>query len=212
MKIAVLAASGKAGRLIALEALNRGCSVSAFVRNDKKAQDLAQKGANVVQKDIFALTSSDLQGFDVIIDAFGEWDDFSLFKKQGTHLADILEGNKARFLVVGGAGSLYVDKSHAARLMDAPNFPDDYKGVANAHAELLELLRSQNTLNWVYVSPAAEFVAGAPKTGKYKIAGEEFETNEKGQSEVSYADYASAMLDIAQNPKLSKARVSVVGL
>lgn len=212
MKIAVLAASGKAGRLIAEEALNRKHSVSAFVRNEEKAKDLAQKGANVVQKDIFELTSADLQGFDVIIDAFGEWEDFSLFKKQGAHLADILEGAKARLLVVGGAGSLYVDKSHAARLMDAPNFPDDYKGVANAHAELLGLLRSQNTLNWVYVSPAADFVADAPKTCKYKIAGEEFETNEKGESKVSYADYASAMLDIAQDSKLSKVRVSVIGL
>ena len=212
MKIAVLAASGRAGRLITEEALNRRYSVSAFVRNDKKAKDLAQKGANVVQKDIFALTSADLQGFDVIINTFGEWDDFSLFKKQGAHLASILAENKARFLVVGGAGSLYIDKSHTTRLMDAPSFPEDYKGVANAQAELLGLLRSQNTLNWVYVSPAADFVADAPKTCKYKIAGEEFETNEKGESKVSYADYASAMLDIAQDSKLSKVRVSVIGL
>ena len=212
MKIAVLAASGRAGRLITEEALNRGYSVSAFVRNAEKAKDLAQKGASVVQKDIFALSSADLQGFDVIINAFGEWEDFSLYKKQGAHLAGILAGNKARFLVVGGAGGLYIDKSHTTRLMDTPSFPDAYKGVANAHAELLELLRSQNALNWVYVCPAAEFVADAPKTGKYKIIGEEFETNAKGESKVSYADYASAMLDIAQNPKLNKVRVGVIGL
>lgn len=87
MKIAVLAASGRAGRLITEEALNRGYSVSAFVRNAEKAKDLAQKGASVVQKDIFALSSADLQGFDVIINAFGEWKDFSLYKKQGAHLA-----------------------------------------------------------------------------------------------------------------------------
>lgn len=125
MKIAVLAASGRAGRLITEEALNSGYSVSAFVRNAEKAKDLAQKGASVVQKDIFTLSSADLQGFDVIINAFGEWEDFSLFKKQGAHLA----GNKARFLVVGGAGGLYIDKSHTDK--------------TNGHAELSRRLQGR---------------------------------------------------------------------
>lgn len=210
MKIAVLAASGRAGRLITDEALARGFSVSAFVRDSKKLAPKAN--LNIVQKDIFALTSADLQGFDVIIDAFGEWQNLSLHKKHAEHLVQILAGNKARFLVVGGAGSLYMDKSHTTRLMDTPTFPDSYKGVANATAEVLELLRGQSAINWVYVCPPAEFVADAPKTGKYKIIGEEFETNAKGESKGSYADYASAMLDIAQNSKLNKVRVGVIGL
>lgn len=81
MNIAVLAATGKAGRLITLEALNRGHSISAFVRDSGKAKDLTNNGAKVIQKDIFALESKDLAGFDVVIDAFGEWKDFSLYKK-----------------------------------------------------------------------------------------------------------------------------------
>ncbi len=212
LNIAVLAATGKAGRLITLEALNRGHFVSAFVRNESKASDLAKAGAKVVQKDIFKLQSSDLSGFDIIIDAFGEWKDLSLYKKHGEHLLKILQGNKARFLVVGGAGSLYMDKSHTTRLMDTPSFPDAYKGVSNAHGELLELLRGQKGINWVYVSPPAEFIADGAKTGKYKIIGEEFETNAKGESKGSYADYASAMIDIAKNPKLNQVRVGVIGL
>lgn len=129
MKIAVLAASGRAGRLITEEALNRGYSVSAFVRNAEKAKDLAQKGASVVQKDIFALSSADLQGFDVIINAFGEWEDFSLYKKQGAHLAGILADNKAHFLVVGGAWRLvYRQKPH---------------DKTNGHAELSRRLQGR---------------------------------------------------------------------
>ena len=212
MNIAILAATGKAGRLITLEALQRGHSVSAFVRSADKAKDLADKGAQIIQKDIFALSQSDLSGFDVVISAFGEWKDLSLYKKHGAHLAKILAGNKARLLVVGGAGSYYMDKSHSTRLMDTPNFPQAYKGVANAHAELLELLRGSKNLNWVYVSPPAEFVADAPKSGKYKIIGEEFEVNDKGESKGSYADYASAMIDIAQDSTRNKVRVGVIGL
>ena len=212
MNIAVLAATGKAGRLITLEALSRGHSVSAFVRNASKAKDLEQKGGKIVQKDIFSLSASDLSGFDVIIDAFGEWKDLSLYKKHGEYLGKILQGNKARFLVVGGAGSLYMDKSHTTRLMDTPTFPDSYKGVATAHGELLDFLRTQKGINWVYVSPPAEFVADGAKSGKYKIIGEEFEVNAKGQSKGSYADYASAMIDIAEDSKLNQVRVGVIGL
>ena len=212
LKIAVLAATGKAGRLITLEALQRGHTVTAFVRNANKAKDLADKGAKVVQKDIFALDSSDLAGFDAVISAFGEWKDLSLYKKHGAHLAKILAGNKARLLVVGGAGSYYMDKSHKTMLMDTPTFPQAHKGVATAHAELFGLLRESKNLNWVYVSPPAEFVADAPKTGKYKIIGEEFEVNAKGESKGSYADYASAMIDIAQDSSINKVRVGVIGL
>lgn len=212
MNIAVLAATGKAGRLITLEALNRGHSVSVFVRDSGKAKDLANNGAKVIQKDIFTLESKDLVGFDVVIDAFGEWKDFSLYKKHGEHLAKILAGSKARLLVVGGAGSYYMDKSHTTRLMDTPTFPSAYKGVANAHAELLGLLLEQNGLNFVYVSPPAEFIADAPKSGTYKIIGEEFEVNAKGESKGSYADYASAMIDIAQDLNINKVRVGVIGL
>lgn len=210
MKIAVLAASGRAGRLITEEALSRGYSVSAFVRNAQKLTPKAN--LSIVQKDIFALTSKDLQGFDVIIDAFGEWKDLSLHKKHGEHLVQILQGNKARLLVVGGAGSLYMDKSHTTRLMDTPTFPDSYQSIARAGAEVWELIRGQKAINWVYVSPPAEFVADGAKTGKYKIIGEEFEVNAKGESKASYADYASAMIDIAENKKLNQVRVGVIGL
>lgn len=212
MNIAVLAATGKAGRLITLEALSRGHSVSAFVRDESKASDLAKAGAKVIQKDIFKLESRDLSGFDIIIDAFGEWKDLSLHKKHGEHLLKILQGNKARFLVVGGAGTLYMDKSHTTRLMDMPTFPESHRLIAKAGAEVWELIRVEKGVNWVYVSPPAEFVADAPKSGKYKIIGEEFEVNAKGESKGSYADYASAMIDIAQNPKLNQVRVGVIGL
>ena len=210
MKIAVLAASGKAGRLITDEALNRGYAVSAFVRNAKKLAPKAN--LSIVQKDIFTLESKDLQGFDIIIDAFGEWGDLSLYKKHAEHLVKILQANSAKFLVVGGAGSLYMDKAHTTMLMDTPTFPDAHKGVAKAHGEILALLRQQKAINWVYVSPAADFDFKGEKTGKYKVAGEEFETNANGESKVSYADYASAMLDIAADTKINKIRVSVIGL
>ncbi len=58
MKIAVVAANGKAGQLIVEEALNRGHDVTAVVRSSNKSK--AQK---VIEKDLFDLTKEDLAGF-----------------------------------------------------------------------------------------------------------------------------------------------------
>ena len=210
MKIAVLCANGKAGKLIVEEAINKGLEVSAFVRDSSKAR--FDSKVCVVQKDIFTLESSDLQGFDVIIDAFGEWQNLSLHKAHMEHLVQILSGNRAKFLAVGGAGSLYMDTSHTTMLMDTPDFPKEYLPVARATAEAFDVIKASKSINWVYVSPPAVFIPDAQKSGKYKIIGEEFELNSKGESKISYADYAIAMIEIALDSTYSKQRVGVIGL
>ena len=210
MKVAILAASGKAGISLVQEALKREMQVSAFVRNKEKIH--FDKKVMVIQKDIFDLKTSDLKEFDVIIDAFGEWENLSLHKKHLEYLANILQGQKSKLLIVGGAGSLYMDKKHTMMLMDTPEFPKEYLPIANAMKEGLEFLRTQKSINWIYVSPAAIFLPEAPQTNKYKIIGEEFEVNANNESQVSYKDYASALFDIAQSPNYSQQRIGVIGI
>ncbi len=113
MKIAVICANGKAGKRIVKEAVNRGLDVTAVVRGEN--QTAAQK---VLQKDLFDLTAEDLKDFDVVIDAFGAWTEETLPQHSTSlaHLCDALSGSETRLLVVGGAGSLYVDKEHTACL------------------------------------------------------------------------------------------------
>ena len=211
MKIAILCASGKAGKAITNEVLERGFNPVCFVRDSSKMNEFANK-IQVVQKDIFALDSKDLADFDVIIDAFGEWQDLSLHKKHTESLSKILQGSRARLLVVGGAGSLYMDSSHTARLMDMPNFPKEYLGVAQATAEVLTFLRDEKGFTWVYVCPATEFVPTLSKSNHYKIIGEEFELNANNESKIGYRDYASAMMDIALDSNYEDVRVGVIGL
>lgn len=211
MKIAILCASGKVGKAITNEVLERGFNPVCFVRDSSKMNEFANK-IQVVQKDIFALDSKDLADFDVIIDAFGEWQDLSLHKKHIESLSKILQGSRARLLVVGGAGSLYMDSSHKTRLMDMPDFPKEYLGVAQANAEVLTFLRDEKGFKWVYVSPSAEFVPALPKSNHYKIIGEEFELNANNESKIGYRDYASAMMDIALDSNYENVRVGVVAL
>ena len=68
MKIAVVCANGHAGQLITKEAVDRGMDVTAVVRGENKSVS-----PHVIIKDVFDLTSEDLAGFDVVVDAFGAW-------------------------------------------------------------------------------------------------------------------------------------------
>lgn len=61
MKIGVIAANGKSGKLITEEAVNRKLDVTAIVRNENKT--IAKQS---IIKDIFELTTEDLTQFDVV--------------------------------------------------------------------------------------------------------------------------------------------------
>lgn len=206
MKILVVAANGQAGSVITKEAIKRGHDVTAVVRSENKSD--AEK---VIKKDLFNLTKEDVAGFDIVVSAFGAFtpDTLPLHSKSVNHFADILDGSSARLLIVGGAGSLYIDDTHTIRLLDTADFPAEFKPLATAQADELELLRTKESINWTFVSPAADFDENGEKIGNYAIAGEVFTTNEAGESYVSYADYASAMLDVIESGKYVKERISV---
>lgn len=206
MKVAVIGANGKAGSLIVKEAVNRGFTVTAFVRRPHST--VAQ---HLVQKDVMDITKEDLAGFDAVVNAFGTWGaDQSLHTKVLMHLANLLSGTNTRLLVVGGAGSLYLDDSKTLQLKDAPDFPDEYKPTANAMADSLVELRKRDDVLWTYVSPAADFNPEGPRTGAYLVAGEVFTVNQCGVSTISYADYALAMVDEIEKGHHIKERISVI--
>lgn len=207
MKVAVICSNGKVGKLVVKEALAAGFEVTGFARGENKSE--AKK---YVQKDIFDITKQDLTGFDVVVDAFGAWTEPELpnHGKSLAHLCSLLSGTKTRLLIVGGAGSLYTNKEHTARVMEGANFPDIFKPLANAMGSALDDLRKRNDVQWTYISPAADFQADAPKTGKWLWAGEELTLNTKSESIISYADYATALVEeIAKGGNIQK-RISVV--
>ena len=207
MKIAVVCANGKAGKLIVKEALGRGLDVTAVVRGENRTE-----AAKVIRKDLFDLTAEDLKGFDVVVDAFGAWTEDTLSQHSTSlkHLCDILSGTDTRLLVVGGAGSLYVNPEHTACVADGPDFPDVFKPLAAAMAKALGELRQRSDVKWTYISPAGDFQAEGERTGSYILGGEELTLNAKGESIISYADYAIAMVDEAVKGDHIQQRISVV--
>ena len=207
MKMAVVCANGKAGKWIVKEAVERGLDVTAIVRGENRSA-----AKNALVKDLFDLTNADLKGFDVVVDAFGAWtrETLPLHSASLKHLCDILSGTDTRLLVVGGAGSLYVDPEHSAQVMDGPDFPEVFKPLATNMGKALDELRRRDDVKWTYISPAGDFQADGERTGKYIQAGEELTLNGRGESIISYADYAIAMVDEAVDGNHIRQRISVV--
>lgn len=207
MKIAVIGSNGRVGSLVVKEALSRGYEVVGINDGENKSSVQEYKNINALE-----LKRDDLINFDVVVDAVGGWtkDSIPNITLVMKHLAHILEGTDIRLIVVGGAGSLFVNKERTITVDMGPDFPDDWKPLSNAHGMGLKTLRNSQNLNWTYISPACNFVADGERTGEYKLGGENLILNAQGESVVSYADYALALVDVIESGKYSKQRISVV--
>lgn len=210
MKIGIIGATGKAGRLILKEAKSRGHEVTAIVRNSQKLPD--GEDVAVLEKDIFHLDSNDLKQFDIVVNAFGvPPEKAEQHVDAGRSLIKALkEAENTRLLVVGGAGSLFVDEAKTTRLNETPEFPEVFKAIALNQSQNLADLEQSEGIQWTFLSPAAFFDAEGRRTGHYQIGEDAFLVNKKGKSYISYADYAIAMVDEIENGWHINKRFTVV--
>ncbi|MDF2067393.1 NAD(P)-dependent oxidoreductase [Bacillus sp. Cr_A10] len=209
MKIGVIGATGKAGNLIYKEAADRGHEVTAIVRNASKVED---KNTNVLEKDVFELTGEDMNQFDVVVNAISAPPGQEhVHVEAGKSLISALKNApETKLVVVGGAGSLFVDEAKSFKLMDTPEFPKEYLPTASNQGKNLEDLKASEGIQWTFVSPAAFFNPEGKRTGAYQKGKDNFIVNAKGESYVSYADYAVAVVDEIENPQHVNERFTVV--
>lgn len=204
MKIGVIGANGKEGSLIVKEAVDRGLDVTSIVRDSKKSPT-----DQYLVRDVYSLQAEDVKDFDVLVDALGFFGPaVKEYVPATKHLIEILEGTKTRLLVVGGAGSLYVDENHTKQLYQQADFPEAVKPLSEEMGKSLDVLRASD-INWTFISPAADFEAKGKKTSEYVLAGEELTFDKDNKSVISYADFALAMVDEIINAKHQKERISV---
>ena len=76
-------------------------------------------------------------------------------------------------------------------------------------AKALTELRERKDVKWTYISPAGDFQAEGERSGKNILGGEELTLNAKGESIISYADYAIAMVDEAVKGAVSYTHLDV---
>jgi len=207
-KILVIGSNGRVGRKIVKEALAKGFDVTGLGRGDNLTEL-----SKYIKMSVFELKTEDVLNYDVIVDAFGAWtaDTIPGISEAMIHLAKLLDGSTKRLIVVGGAGSLYVDKDKKITVDMEEDFPDDWKPLAHFHALGLKYLQNTSNLNWTYISPACNFVPDGICTGEYQLGKDNLILNSNGESMISYADYAIALVDEIVNEAHLKERISVVG-
>ncbi|MGP7819786.1 NAD(P)-dependent oxidoreductase [Niallia sp. 01092] len=207
MKIGIIGASGKAGNLILKEAHSRGHEVTAIVRDAGKVQNVA-----VVEKNIFDLKTEDIINFDVVVNAFNAAPgQEQQHVDAGNVLIEALkDAPQTKLIVVGGAGSLFVNEEKTLRVFETPDFPEAYFPTATNMGKNLEDLQNTDGIQWTYISPAGFFDPEGQRTGSYQKGKDNLILNAKGESYISYADYAIVVLDEIENPQHQNERFSVV--
>lgn len=208
MKLDVIGANGKAGRLIVQEAIDRGHEVTAIVR-DRNKLDV---NVRILEKDIQSLKSEELKDFDILINAMGAGTQDPIIYQDATrHMIEVLlDLPKLRYLVVGGAGSLFTDATMASALYETEQFPKAIYPTAMNMAKALELLRDSQ-IKWTFFSPAIQFDPMGRCTGTYQLGSEWVILNQAQESYISYPDYVFALLDEVENPQFICKRFTAVG-
>lgn len=210
MNIVLIGASGYVGSAVLKEALARGHRVTAIVSNP--ARLAAQRSLEAVRADVLDATAlaARLQGHDAVVSAFSghAQQDVRGYYVQGMRsiIAAAKQAGVPRLLVVGGAGSLEV--APGVQLVDTPEFPAQWKGTAEGARDALQLLRAEPELEWTMLSPAAHLEPGE-RTGRFRLGTDQLLVDAQGESRISLADYALAMIDELERPAHARRRFSV---
>jgi len=211
MKVVLFGATGYAGIAIASELAKRGHDVTGVARDTSKTSvdgvtlisgslhnpDFLDEVASTANAIVVAIPGRELDG-KRLVDAVP-----ALLAACDTHVV--------RLGIVGGAGSLQVTAG-GPRLVDTPDFPEDFKPEVLGQVDVLEALReSVTTVDWFYLSPAAGFGSHAPgeSTGAYVPGGEELVVGADGQSQISGPDFALAFVDELETPEHHQRRFTV---
>ncbi|HEU4634666.1 MAG TPA: NAD(P)H-binding protein [Edaphobacter sp.] len=208
MNVVVYGATGNAGSEIVKELLRRGHTVTGVAR---KVESL--KGHAGVTAKTDDLSSVDgiaevIKGADVVVSAYQPPADNTdaLIDVTKRQLEAVKKAGVPRLVVVGGAGQLEV--APGVTLIKSGYLPAEYMPIALSHEKAAEVLKESSGVNWTYIAPAAYFVPGE-RTGKYRTGTNNLVSDEKGESRISFADYAIALVDEIEKRKHERALFSV---
>jgi uncharacterized protein len=207
MNVVVYGASGNAGSEIVKELLSRGHTVIGVARKVdslKAEQGLTVKVDDLSNVDAIAAI---IKGADAVVSAYAPPHDDTdvLIGVTEREIAAVKKAGGRRLLVVGGAGLLEVGPG--VTLIKSGHLPAEYLPIATSHEKALGVLRASD-INWTYLSPGAYFVVG-DRTGKFRLGTKELIVDAKGESRISFADYAIALVDEIERPTHERASFSV---
>jgi hypothetical protein len=207
MKVVVYGATGNAGKEIVKELLARGHQVTGVARKVDSLKAIPGITAQTDDLSKVDAIASIIKGADAVVTAYQPPPDNpdALVDVTRREIEAVKKAGNPRLLVVGGAGLLEV--APGVTLIKSGHLPPQYLPIATAHENALAALRASN-INWTYLSPAAFFIPGE-RTGKFRLGTKELIADPKGESKISFADYAIALVNEIEKPQHERSSFSV---
>lgn len=187
MNLVVFGATGGTGRLLLAQALERGHSVTAFVRSTPADDSLA--GADrVVTGDARneAAVASALRDAEAVVSAMGP---------QGSEPGNVYSnaiGTLTRSMVADGPRRLVISAN--SRVLDDRPLESEYAAVSQEHRDALACLLVAD-LDWTVV--ATPMLSDEEPQGSFEAV-----VGDRGPAEsITRADFATALLDALNRPE-----------
>ena len=199
MHLVIFGASGVLGNRLISEALMRGHDITAVARNVAPLQERNRPircvAGDATDPSSVAAVAADHDGAISAVTQHGQPEMLAVAAR--ALLTGLERVGVERLVVAGGAGSLRV--ASGQRLMDTPDFHDDWKPEALAQADALAVYQAyEGPVQWSYVSPGALLEPGT-RSGAYRVGGDELLVDEEGHSRISMEDFAIALVDEVQD-------------
>ncbi len=207
MNVVVYGATGNSGSEIVKELLARGHKVTGVARKVDSLKDKPGVTAKTDDLSNVDVIAGIIKGADAVVTAYQPPADNTdaLIDVTKRQIEAVKKAGGTRLVVVGGAGLLEV--APGVTLIKSGYLPAEYLPIATSHEKALGVLRTSD-IDWTYLSPAAYFVPGE-RTGKFRLGTKELVSDAKGESKISFADYAIAVVDELEKPAHRKASFSV---
>lgn len=195
-------------------AQNAGLDVTAIVRNADKAKQNLGSDIQILETDAFNLTKSDLEQFDVVVDAFATAPEQAyLHTDLAAHLVAVLrETDSPRLIFILGAGSSFVGNGEQRHYAydDIKADPNNAAWQSIPENQLYELnfLKDVKNVNWTGISPGQLFVPGELAT-KILYGKDDMLFDEQGRSQTTSETMAKAIIDEIITPAHKQERFIV---
>ena len=198
--IVVFGGTGYTGSNIVREAASRGHQVISVSRSEPKER---VEGVRYEVGAAEAVAPRVIPGADAVVASLAPRGDMAgRLVEVYRELARLSAAAGARYLQVGGFSSLR-PAAAAPRFVEG-EIPEQYRAEAlEGEATRVMLVdEAPEELDWVFVSPAGAYGAWAAgeRTGTYRVGGEVALFDAEGGSNISGADFASAVVDEIETP------------
>ena len=215
--VVIYGASGRVGGVIAAEALDRGHQVVGVSR-DPGSLNIEGDNFSAVQGDVTSLESmlEVVAGADAVVISVrgigpGNTPEEAVTSRAAEtfiQTAQALGDAAPRVIQISGGTTLRVNGVSG---LDNPELREGTPQHGNAfgHWRAIEAYRASEGVQWAVMTPPPGAMLPGERTGEYRLGEEEVLFNAQGESTISVADFAVAVIDEAEQSESLGKRAAV---